>query len=131
MESNPAEELASLKSLQSTTRREVERSPRWKLPVVLVSVALFLLAHALPVPGFERFVWLIWIPYVWGIAFLARRGNRAKARREHWVVLAVMVGLITRGLVLAAGTSDVVGGIAGGLAGLGFGLLAVWRERRE
>lgn len=131
MESNPADELASLTRLQSTTRREVVRSPRWVLPVMIVSVALFFFAYAAPIPGFDRVGWLVWIAYVWGVVIVARRRNRAKAPSELWRVLAVMIALVAGSFLLAALVNDIVGGVAGGLAGIAFGAFSVWRERRR
>jgi hypothetical protein len=131
MESVPADELATLTRLQSTTRREVVRTPRWVLPVIAVSIALFFLAYAVRIPGIDRFGWIIWIAYVWGVVVLARRPNRAKAPGELWRLLAVMIAIFAGGFVLAEIVNNVVGGIVAGTAGIAFGALSARRERRR
>jgi hypothetical protein len=129
MESNAAEELASLERLQTSTRHEVVRAPRWVLPLMLVSAALFFLSYSFDIPGWAQVGWLVWVAYVWGVVIVARRHNRARASADLWRGFAVSLGVIAGGFVLAALTTPWVGGIAAGVVGASLGAFSARRAK--
>jgi hypothetical protein len=119
MESNAAEELAALERLKVTARRETARSPRWLLPLMVVSGVVLFFAYSVEIPGVAQVGWLVWIVYVWGVVVLARRHNRVRASRgEVLGRLAVTVGLVGGSFLVAAVTTRWAGAVAGGVAGV-------------
>jgi hypothetical protein len=126
---DPVGELRTLAQLQTATKVESRRMPKWSAPVGAVALVAFLLAarvHPLPATaGWIAFI-VLWVVFT-------RRGVRATplpALSRTEAVAFVSVGVVAL-VVFGTLVSSAAAGLASGAVGAAAGALSAWRGSHQ